>query len=179
MAKTDSFFIRAIASCGTAALGGEEVTLDLGSFVNLGVTKSTIMRIHNIAVQWAVNGNVTEVFAMAADGCDKVAFQLTTQSQSDMVNATDKSLISSGSLQAYLVGGTAGELTGITQDLDVSPQDWQNGYLVAVDSLFLRVKRESTSTAGINDSVSCAIVIECTLENASQASALALSLSQF
>ncbi len=52
MAKSDSFFIRAQSD---AASGGAyaQAEIDLGSFVNLGVKSSTLLRIHNVAVQYA------------------------------------------------------------------------------------------------------------------------------
>ena len=51
MAKSDSFFIRAESIVDvTPAFAQTEI--DLGSFVNLGVSKSTLLRIHNIQVQY-------------------------------------------------------------------------------------------------------------------------------
>ena len=49
MAKSDSFFIRAsVLQTGASYTQAE---IDLGSFVNLGTKSSTLLRIHNIAVQ--------------------------------------------------------------------------------------------------------------------------------
>ena len=55
------------------------------------------------------------------------------------------------------------------------PQDWRNGYLVGVDSLFLSTESDQSSD---NGSYYVSIVMECTLETATQASATALALSQ-
>ena len=63
----------------------------------------------------------------------------------------------------------------VTDRLDIAPQQWTNGYLVGVDSMFLGVDGSGTAVSG---NVDIAIVLECTLESATQASATALALSQ-
>ena len=178
MAKSDSFFIRAQTD---AASGGAfaQTEIDLGSFVNLGVKSSTLLRIHNIAVQYAdgtIAGGISPelpLYSQAATG-GKISFQLTTQSQTDMVSAEDKSLVSSGSVTMY-GDDTAAHAISSTEAFDVAPQHWRNGYLVGVDTLFLGA--EAGGTVGSGDAV-VSIVLECTLETATQASATALALSQ-
>ena len=55
MAKSDSFFIRAkVTSSGVNYVQSE---IDLGSFVNLGVSKSTLLRIHNVEPQYLDNSD--------------------------------------------------------------------------------------------------------------------------
>jgi hypothetical protein len=179
MAKSDSFFIRAQTD---AASGGAyaQTEIDLGSFVNLGVSKSTLLRIHNIQVQYAdgtISGGISPELPIhtIANGGGKVSFQLTTQTQSSMVSAVDKSLVASGSLQLYGNPNSTAYGVSATHDLDVGPQNWQNGYLVGVDAMFLGAEIGGTVSSG--DAV-VSIVIECTLETATQASATALALSQ-
>jgi hypothetical protein len=178
MAKSDSFFIRAgvTTNAGTYA----QTEIDLGSFVNLGVSKSTLLKIHNISVQYADSDDVGDRISDSSG--NMIGFQLTTQTQSDLVYATDKSLVSSGSLQLYNGqiaedGSAAADFATafVTQDMDVAPQNWQNGYLVGVDSMFL-----GTKAAGALDSgnVTVSIVLECELTTATQANSVALALSQ-
>ncbi len=178
MAKSDSFFIRASTDTNGATYAQSEI--DLGSFVNLGVKSSTLLRIHNIAVQYAhANAPSTQI----SDGTgNKIAWQLCTQSQTDLVFATDKSLVSSGALAlgtGYIAPDGSATADFATnnwqQDLDIAPQDWKNGYLVAVDSMFLGVDLYGAIDSG---EVKVSIVMECTLENATQASSTALALSQ-
>ena len=179
MAKSDSFYIRAQTD---AASGGAyaQTEIDLGSFVNLGVKSSTLLRIHNIAVQYCdgtIAGGISPELPMhtTAAGGGKIAFQLTTQSQTSMVSGVDKSLVASGNIQFYGNPNSTAYGVGATQDLDVGPQDWRNGYLVGVDSMFLGAEAGGTISSG--DAV-VSVVLECTLENATQASATALALSQ-
>ena len=51
---------------------------------------------------------------------------------------------------------------------------WTNGYLVAVDSIFLGGQASSQWT----EDVYISITLECTVETMTQASAMALALSQ-
>ena len=173
MAKSDSFFIRASVQTNGADFVQSEI--DLGSFVNLGVTKSTLLRIHNIAVQFADDsGPEYPIYSIVVPGA-QVAWQLTTQTQSSCILATDKSLVSSGSLLAYGDSTATAHAQALTETSDINPQSWRNGYLVAVDSMFLGVDTVGTMASG---EVTVSIVMECTLETATQASSTALALSQ-
>ena len=178
MAKSDSFYIRAKVTQNGTTYTQEEI--DLGSFVNLGVKSSTLLRIHNIAVQFADTNAVED--AITGASALKVAYQLCTQSQTALVYADDKSLVASGSLAMYNAqtaedgSASADFSTGFTTDRqDIAPQNWKNGYLVGVDSMFLGIDGNGTATSG---NVVVSIVMECTLETATQASATALALSQ-
>ena len=178
MAKSDSFYIRAqVTQNGTTYAQTE---IDNGAFVNLGVKSSTLLRIHNIAVQYADSDGVSD--AISGASALKIAWQLCTQSQTGLVYADDKSLVASGSLGLYNAqvaedgSASADFATGfVTQDMDVAPQEWRNGYLIGTDSMFLGIDGNGTATSG---NVVVSIVMECTLESATQASATALALSQ-
>lgn len=176
MAKSDSFFIRGRVDTNGTTYTEEQI--ELGSYVNLGVSKSTLLRIHNISVQ--VIGKASTIQVISDGAAFALLHQLTTQSQTEIIKADDKSLIASGSLRAYNAqtsedGSVAADYTTgfITQHFDVAPQDFTNGYLVGVDSLFLACDLSSAVT-----DMSISYVMECTLENATQSNALALSLSQ-
>jgi len=173
MAKSDSFFIR--AKLITAGGAFQQTEIDLGSFVNLGVSKSTIMRIHNVSVQYSDDTSVESMIYSITSPGSKVAWQLTTQTQTALVRADDKSLVSSGSLNCYGDPTSSAHPQAMIQDDDVNPQAWTNGYLIGVDSLFLGLDDQGTMGSG---ETYVAIVIECTLENATQASSVALALSQ-
>ena len=178
MAKSDSFFIRAVVTSNGTTYA--ETEIDLGSFVNLGVSKSTLLRIHTISCQIADEGSPEDSIAGAS--AIKIGHQLTSQKQTQLVYGNNKSLIASGSLQTY-VGNTStdGSATDdfstifATQDFDVAPQDWKNGYLIGVDQLYLAVNSSGSITSG---NVKVAYVMECTLEAATQANSVALALSQ-
>lgn len=164
MARSDSFFIR--ARTNTNGLNFAQSAIDLGAYVDaLG---KSVLRIHNISVQY---GTAAQVVTGPAGGTSKATFQLTTQSQAAMVGAENKSVISSGFLQASTA---ATELNStLTTDLDVAPQNWTGGYLVAVEQIYLGVDQAGTD---IINGIS--VVLECTVETMTSASAMALALSQ-
>jgi len=167
MAKTDSFFIRAkTAFDGTTFT---QSSIDLGAYVDaLG---KSVLRIHNISVQWGAPMNKPIPSAGQVEIC---GYQLTTQSQAAMVDVTDKSVISSGKLTTSM--GNAGVTTPmITETLDIAPQHWTEGYLVGVEQIYLGVDSTDASAEGLTQ---CAIVLECTVETLSSSAAMALALSQ-
>ena len=168
MAKSDSFFIRASTSYNGTTFA--QRSIDLGAYVDaLG---KSVLRIHNIAVQY---GTPMDVIAPSLGSSEVNAFQLTTQSQSDMVDVTDKSLIASGKLQV-ISGSNAANCTPYFADtLDLSPQQFTNGYLVAVEQIYLGVDSTDASAEGIGQ---VGVVLECTVETLSQSAAMALALSQ-
>jgi len=174
MAKSDSFFIRAAVPTTTTNFSQKEI--DLGSYVNLGVTKSTLLRIHNVAISIADDSDPASQapFLVAANSEEKISMQLTTQSQTAIVHASDKSVVASAALFIGNDTATALNASEMTDSLDVLPQMWKNGYLVGTDSLFWGVD----CALGLNGEAKCSIVMECTLETATQASSVALALSQ-
>ena len=174
MGKSDSFFIRAAVLQAGASYTQEEI--DLGSFVNLGVSKSTLLRIHNISVQIA-DQDAEMKGPIAAGTVLNVGWNLTTQSQTDLVHAFDKSVVAAGRYELAANATISSANTGYfsTDTRDVMPQNWRNGYLVGVDTLFLATEADQSPDDG---AYYVSIVMECTLENATQASATALALSQ-
>ena len=167
MAKSDSFFIRASIDFNGATF--EQTSIDLGAYVDaLG---KSVLRIHNIAVQW---GRPTETpNESGTNNHSSNCYQLTTQSQSTMVDIDDKSVIASGRLQLHTDG--TGAVTVVNDFADIAPQTWTQGYLVGVEQIYLGV--DSTSANALN-LTECSIVLECTVETLSQSAAMALALSQ-
>lgn len=167
MAKSDSFFIRAQTAFNGTTF--EQSSIDLGAYVDaLG---KSVLRIHNVQVQW---GSPTED-ATGAPGIDVVnSFQLTTQSQSSMVDITDKSVIATGKIQTG-VAAAGVTLDYISETLDIAPQHWTKGYLVGVEQIYLGVDSNNATANGLT---ACSIMMECTVETLSQSAAMALALSQ-
>ena len=165
MARTDSFFIRAQVALPTAGNFGESA-LDLGAYVDaLG---KSVLRIHNVQVQY---GNAGEsVAGLSPSVVTDVSFQLTTQSQTAMVDLNNRSVVASGALAIAADG--AGDLSVLNESLDAGPQHWTDGYLIAVEQMYLG------AIQGIDALSVVSIVMECTVETMTQAAAMALALSQ-
>jgi hypothetical protein len=171
MARTDSFFLRQSITLNKAGAFNQEV-IDLGAVVDaLG---KTVLRIHNIAVQYSdASGGTPDILASDSAAVD---FQLTTQSQSALVVSGDnKSVIASGRLTAYNQIATDGVPTNMNDEFDVAPQHWTNGYLIGVEQMYLSGR---TTTSGWEENIVVSLVMECTSETMTQASAMALALSQ-
>ena len=169
--KSDSFFIRQTLNADNNNTY-QETPIDLGAYVDaLG---KSVLRIHNIAVTFSdPNGKALEVSQTSSAAAQ---FQLLTQSQTDIVFSSNRAVISSGKLYGtnMIPGGVGDQYPLVNHDTDVLPQMWTNGYLVAVDSIFLGGQASSNWTTDVYMS----ITLECTVETMSEASAMALALSQ-
>ena len=173
MAKTDSFFIRCTKDVGNTNTFHEK-EIDLGAFVDaLG---KSVLRILNVAVVFSdADGRSTLI---TDERSAATQWQLTTQTQTDIVLASNKSVIASGriiagALNKYVWPGD--HLPGnVDEAFDVSPQEWTNGYLVGVDAIYLG---GSASPEWTGDQY-VTVILECVSETLSQSAAMALALSQ-
>jgi len=161
--KSDSFFIRAKATWDAANY--VQTTIDLGAFVDaLG---KSVLRIHNVSMQW--NDGLQLTPGPSTDYAS--GMQITTQSQTGLVGLDDKSVIASG--RQHASSGLASEIVLLTDQLDVAPQDWSDGYLVAVESIYFAI--DQNADYGMVDASVC---LECTVETLTEKAAMALALSQ-
>ncbi|HIA03076.1 MAG TPA: hypothetical protein EYN66_14420 [Myxococcales bacterium] len=172
MAK-ESFFIRTTKNLGnTNAYHQREI--DIGAFVD--VQGGTILKIHGVQIVWSDdNGRSTNI----PDGDTAASqWQLTTQTQSDIVFASDKAVVASGRVIAdgTTFAGPVGDhlpsYVGNDFDLDVSV--WTNGYLVAVETMYFG----GSASTGWHGDQYCTIVLECTTQKMTNKAAMALALSQ-
>jgi len=174
MAKSDSFFIRADLNCGGSTATGFntyfQVPIDLGAYVDaLG---KSVLRIHNIAVSFTDDrGTSVEI-----TGAEEVAaqFWLITQSQTAAILPSNKAVVASGTVIASRTNSGNGIAARCYDQFDNLPQLWTNGYLVAVDQMYLG----GQASEYWEGDVYCSITMECTVETMSQAAAMALALSQ-
>ena len=175
MAKSDSFFIRANLNCGGSTATGVntyfQTPIDLGAYVDaLG---KSVLRIHNVAIAFTdASGTSVEITGQEAVAAQ---FWLLTQSQPAAVLPSDKAVVASGTVIASRASSGANGLADRAYDqFDNLPQLWTNGYLIAVDTMYLG-GQASTHWEG---DVYCSITMECTVETMTQAAAMALALSQ-
>ena len=173
MAKSDSFFIRAELTINSSSpTTFVQTTIPLGSYVDaLG---QAVLRVHGIEYEWTNASDRSP--RMTGDTASPANFQITTQSQSNMVGLFDKSLVAKGQLWARNPDATL-HVPAQTYNDSHSPQDFTNGYLVAVETLYLGGYAGTTWNIS-NEGLKCQVVMECTVEKMSQASAMALALSQ-
>ena len=169
MAKSDRFFIRAQIDPTLAVY--EESVIDLGSFVN--ALSKDVLRIHSVECRYPQPSiNATGGAALVTE-----TWQLLTQPQLGIVPLTNRSLIASGKMTCawetdFPTTGT-GVPTLITQETDIGPQFWDDGFLVAVEQLYLGGLRSLPFSPTAFE-----IVMECSSETMTQAASMALALSQ-
>jgi len=172
MAK-ESFFIRSTKNLGNTNAYHEK-EIDIGAFVD--VQGGTILKVHGVQIVWSDdNGRSTNI----TDGDTAASqWQLLTQTQSDIVFASDKAVVASGRVIAdgTTFAGPAGDhlpsYVGNDFDLDVSV--WTNGYLVAVETMYFG----GSASTGWHGDQYCTIVLECTTQKMTNKAAMALALSQ-
>jgi len=170
MAKTDSFFIRAIQSTNGTTIATD--TIDLGAFVDaLG---EHVLRIHNITVQISDAGGAVAPITVTANSEETLFWQLTTQNNGAIVTNDDKSLVAGGRMLLVNVSGSSG-LTDVVDIGDRADQWWTNGYLIAVENMFLSV---DLTAAPVTGDINVAVIMECTSEKLTKGAAMALALSQ-
>jgi len=172
MAKTDSFFIRGSVDTDTTTFA--QATVDIGAFVD--PIQKAILKIHNI--EWKVddaNGGPASNIALAANTDARICYQLTTQSQTAVVNLADKAVIASGVLFVCNNTATGSQMTFMSNLEDVGPQDWTAGYLIGVENLYLGTNLSNTFSTG---DVTISFVAECTMETLTKEAAVSLALSQ-
>jgi len=171
MAK-NTFFIRASVTGDQSGGTYKQTEIDLGSYTNLGSSKPEVLRIHNVI--FLLQDSAGQFPSMSVDKGSYAAWQLTTQSQSALVDATNDSYVSGG------VGGYRNPdgndilpPTQVTESM-ILPQDFTAGYVVAVPSLFLGAQQGTNWT---EDGV-FQVMLECTTEPMSKANAVSLAISQ-
>tara|TARA_B100000424_G_C22931890_1_gene495720 strand:+ start:794 stop:1309 length:516 start_codon:yes stop_codon:yes gene_type:complete len=170
MAKKDTFFIRAEVNLGHDGTF-TQAEIDLGSYVNVGVKSSTLLRIHGVQTAFTdANGLSPQ---LPANTAASLAYQLTTESQGGMVRLSDKSVVGSGCVGLRNPDGSPNPASqeAITDNF---PQDFVEGYLIAVDTLYLA----GVAEADFATDVIVSIAMEVTMEKATQAGAASLALSQ-
>ena len=170
MAKMSSFFVRATVNGGNAGSFAQS-EIDIGSYTDLGSSSPELLRIHNVTV--AMTDSSGQIPLMANDNGDSAAWQLTTQSQTGIVLIDDRSFVSGGR-GAYR--NPDASILPPTQAMDeqILAQDFTQGYLVAVPTLYLGGLGGNNFT----EDVIFTVMLECTTEKATKANAVALAVSQ-
>lgn len=171
MAKSDTFLIRGFVEHGTAA-GYAENTIDLGAFVDtLG---KSVLRIRSIQVAHQQQAEPEKGPVSSTDGKTlNYGYQLTTQTQTDMVQLSDKSVIASGQTVTPKVSGSS-IIYGIFETNNLNPSMHQDGILIATEQLFVGVQTD----VAMSEATQTNVLLECNVEKLDERSAMALALSQ-
>lgn len=179
----DTFILRGQV-IATANETRVESTLDLGSYVNLGITKGTALRVHSVQVQYCDNlglvplidasagagGQTRGTFACSAITTAQVPASFTGP---QMPQLSEDYVMFSGNVSG--VNPNNDNDQGILTDaMDIAPQHLEHGYLLAVDTLYMY----GCADDAWNEDIYINFALECSLEKITQATAVSLSLSQ-
>ena len=170
-ARSGTFFLR--KEQDTNGTTYAEGSIDVSSFVN--VLQGELLRIKQIWYSWTSdNGDsVTGTDLGASKGCSAVAC-VNTQSETAIKGFTSNSLVSKNTLYAHTDSNT--DIDMITNETSVNPADFDDGYLVATDAIFLAVDQNGTDSFA-ND-IRCSIMMECEIVKLSLTDAQAVLVSQ-
>tara|TARA_Y100000004_G_scaffold189297_1_gene244670 strand:+ start:596 stop:1150 length:555 start_codon:yes stop_codon:yes gene_type:complete len=183
MAKGETFFIRAQVETDTSNEERQEAVIDLGAYVNLGLKQSTLLRVHSVQQQICdKQGLVPTIDGAASAGVHRYAFcnsAITTKRYIDTADPKSMPQLFDDSTMysAAVIGENANTDTdnGIySHDTDIAPQHLSTGYLVGVDNLYLYAAADNAFA----EDVFVNVLLECSLESATQSNAVALALSQ-
>jgi len=169
MAK-NTFFIRASVNAGDTNTYAQE-EIDIGSYTDLGSSSPELLRIHNINI--AMTDSAGFMPTMTGDTAGSAAWQLTTQSQSAIVLQNDRSVVASGR-GAFRNPDSSVHPPSQTSESQLLPQDFSEGYLVAVPTLYLSGLGDQNFT----EDVYFTAILECSTEKASKSNAISLAVSQ-
>ena len=170
MARSDSFFIRASVTPDDSDTF-VSTSIDLGSYVDaLG---KSVLRVHNVSASITTDTGLAPLMDAGVGGA--CSWQITTQDQLGMVLPANRAVVSSGSVWAFNADGVSA-VPATAYEADMLPQEWTNGYLIAVESLQLGA--QATANWAATSNVTVSVVLECTVETLTQAAAMALALSQ-
>ena len=172
MAK-NPFLIRAqitMSHTGQAAVQSE---IDLGSYTNLGSSKPEVLRIHKL--DFMVTDSTQDYPAVNANATAGIAWQLTTQSNAGaLVTPLDDSFVSGAAITMRNPDGAGARQPSDGIEQNVMPQDYVNGFVVAVPSLFLT----GFVDEDFAEDVTLTVILQCTTEAMSKANAVSLAISQ-
>ena len=169
MAK-NTFLIRASVNGGNNSAFAQ-TEIDLGSYTNLGSSKPEVLRIHRAHI--AVTNATGRMPVVTADTQADAVWQLTTQSQTAFVLATDDSYVSGGRTALRNPDSTNHAPTQAWES-QLLPQDYEAGSVIAVPTLYLG----GLGGANFTDDVHFSIILECSTEAMSKANAVSLAISQ-
>ena len=167
--STDSFFIRQTVNAGNTNTF-DQVAIDLGAYVDaLG---KSVLRLHNVQVTYSDSSGAS--ISLTSGSTAVAQWQITTQSFGALQLSSNRAVVSDGRCHQVNQEAAIGVASVVSDANGINLQEWTNGYLIAVESLFLG----ASASVGFDEDVYISVVLECTVETLSQSAAMSLALSQ-
>ena len=153
-----------------------QTSLDISGFVN--ALNGEVLRIKQVFFEWTSdNGGAilgTDVSASGPDGASANA-QLTSDSNTTIQPFTNVGMIAKNNIYAHV--DSTESITNIYQDSGLNPYDFEDGYLVATDTLYLAVNQNSSPDNWASN-IRVSVLMECEIVKLSLEDAQAVLVSQ-
>ena len=174
MAK-DVFLIREDVTFSHTGGGIVQTEIDLGSYTNLGSSKPEVLRLHRVDFM-VTNAATGDLPTLGANTTGSVCWQITTQNNgtSLLVKGSDDSFVSGATLTYRNTDGNGSRQPAEGIEQNILAQDFINGYVIAVPTLFL----SGFCDADFAEDVTVSVVLSCSTESMSKANAVSLAISQ-
>jgi len=166
----DKFVIRASVNAANAG-AFTQTEIDLGAYTNLGSSKPEVLRIHAIHIQ--ISNAAGELPAVTGDTIADSVWQLTTQTQTALVLCTNDSYFSGGRAALRNPDSSTGSPTQ-SWESQLLAQDFVEGYVIAVPTIYLG----ALAGGNFTEDVYYSVLLQCSTEPMTKASAVSLAISQ-
>jgi len=167
-----TFFVKqVIAMDGTTFA---QASIDISSFVN--VLDGEVLKIKRVWTDWTQGSQPITGTAIAASGAAAGASaggQVTTESRTGLISLSSTKLIAKSTLYAH-IDATA-NIDYMQQQEGLNPLDFEDGKLVATDTLYFSIHTNATDTWAAN--ISYTVMMECVVFKMSLSDAQAVLVS--
>ena len=172
--KTGTFFLRQYVDTNGTTFA--EASLDISSFVN--PLQGEVLRVKQAWTDWTSDDAApiagTDVAASGATAGASAGGQVTTASRTGLINLTNNDLVVKNNIYAH-IDATA-NIDMIEQIEGLNPVQFDDGYMVATDTLYFGVDQSSVDSFANN--IRYSVMLECEVVKLSLADAQAVLVSQ-
>ena len=171
-AKSGTFFLTKHVDGGTTGTGFQQEEIDISSFVN--VLQGEVVRVKQCWFEWNSDqgGPILSADVGANNGASADA-QVTVESRTTRSSFTNNAVMAKNSVYTHCAG--AGQLDFYATEMGMNPTDFEDGYLVATDAIYLGI---SDSADPFTADIRCSIKLECEIVKLSLSDAQAVLVSQ-
>ena len=168
--KTGKFYLRKEQDTdGTNFNQGE---LDVSSFVN--PLQGEVINVTRVWFEWTSdNGGSIQGADIGVNTGASAMATLSSESATAIKGFTSNALFAKNQIYAHT---TASKIDFMTQDDGLNPYEWDEGYLIATDAIYMGVDQNDVDSFANN--IRCSAILECEVVKLSIEDAQAVLVSQ-
>ena len=169
-ARSGTFFLSTQVDGGKDAFA--QASIDISSFVN--VLQGELLRVKQIWFQWGSDAGGPVLAAdIGTSNSSSADVQVTVESHTDRANFTHNSVMAKNTI--YTAVDASDDLVFYATEMGMNPTDYDDGYLVATDTIYLGLPYSGDPFA---NEIRCSIKLECEIVSLSLSDAQAVLVSQ-